>query len=132
MSRHPNVIFTNKDGKRWAEIRAGFIYIAVGYAWNGSSPKHYIGFPPIGTWIGTPDFYGTRKASLVHDVLYQFAEVGEYSFEDANYQFLKLMEDAQFPLAQQYYEAVEIFGGKFWGKDKSGVKAIYNIHHENI
>jgi hypothetical protein len=36
-----------------------------------------------------------------------------------------MMEERQFRLAAQYHEAVEIFGGKFWGKDKSGVRATY-------
>lgn len=125
LAAHPGCTFLDGKGRAWAQIKNGYIIIAIGYAWNGSSPKHYIGFPPIGKWIGTPDFDDTIIPSLVHDVLFQFAEVGKYTFHDANYQFLTLMEDREFRLAQHYYEAVECFGGKFWKKDGEGVRAEY-------
>jgi hypothetical protein len=125
LSTHPEVAFQDAKGKTWAWIICGKITIAKGYAWNGCSPKTYIGLPPVGAWIGTPDFDATIIPSLIHDVLFQFAEVGKHTFHNTNLQFLRMMEERQFRLAAQYHEAVEIFGGKFWGKDKSGVKATY-------
>jgi len=125
MKDHPNCVFRDTHGTQWAQIHEGHIHIAVGYAWNGCSPKRYIGFPPIGKWFGTPDFDDTIIASLVHDVLFQFAEVGKYSFDDANYQFICIMEDANFKLADHYFEAVDMFGRKFWGHDGEGVTADY-------
>lgn len=126
LANHPDCTFRDRHGIAWASIRAGYIYIAVGYSWNGSSPKYYVGYPPVGKWIGTPDFEGTIIASLIHDVLFQFAEVGKYTFHDANYQFLCIMEEADFKLAQHYYDAVEAFGIKYWGHDGEGVTAEYH------
>jgi hypothetical protein len=125
LATHPEVAFQDAKGKTWAWIVCGKITIAKGYAWNGCSPKTYIGFPPVGAWIGTPDFDATIIPSLIHDVLFQFAEVGKHTLHNTNLQFLRMMEERHFRLAAQYFEAVEIFGGKFWGKDKSGVKATY-------
>ena len=114
MATHPDCVLKTKDGKAWASIKKGFIYIAVGYAWNGSSPKYYAGWPPLGKWLGTPDTNENILASLIHDVLYKFAKVGTYSFDEANYQFLKIMQQEKFALAGIYYAAVQEFGKKFW------------------
>lgn len=125
LANHPDCDFLDAHGRLWAQIRSGWMYAMSDYAWNGCSPKRYYGHPPIGKWVGTPDFKDTITPSLFHDILFQFAEVGKYSFSDANYQFLRMMEENEFPLAILYYEAVEQFGHKFYGHDNEGVKAIY-------
>jgi len=122
LARHPDCNLYTADGVLRAWIRAGHLYCSESYAWNGSSPKRYIGGNMLGKWLGTPDFPKTRRASLFHDVLFQFAEVGRYDMADCNYQFLTLMEREGFKLAQQYYEAVEMFGQKYYGHDQQGVR----------
>lgn len=131
LSKHPDCDLIDGKGVTRAVIRDGKMTIFSGYAWNGCSPKHYIGYPPFGIWVGTPDFEGCLIPSLVHDVLYQFAEVGRYTFSQSNLQFLFMMEDMEFSLAKVYYDAVDSMGGQFWGKDKSGVTANYIINYEN-
>ena len=125
IAKHPDVSFYDASGMRWAHIRSGTLYIEKGYAWNGCSPKYYIGSPPIGKWIGTPDFDGSLEASLVHDVLFQFSAVAKYTFEDCNKQFLLIMQNDNFSLADTYYAAVCKLGRKFYGVNDTGLKAVY-------
>lgn len=125
LAYHPDCDFLDARGKLWAQIRSGWMHIMEGYAWNGCSPKRYVGYPPFGKWIGTPDFEKVRLPSLFHDVLYQFAEVGKYTFDEANIQFLRMMDAENFALDEIYYDAVQRFGRKFYGHDNEGVKAIY-------
>jgi hypothetical protein len=115
LATHPDCVFS-ENGKEWARITEGFLYIAPNYAWDGCTPKKYIGIPPLGAWVGTPDFEETILPSLVHDVLFQFAKVGKYSFDSANYQFYIMMVKKDFKLASVYYKAVNDFGSKFWKK----------------
>lgn len=122
LARHRNCNFYSSDGILRAWIRKGVLYCSENYAWNGCSPKRYIGTDDFGIWIGTPDFEKTLLASLMHDILFQFAEVGKYDMHDCNYQFLTLMEKENFRLAQHYYEAVEMFGEKYYGHDGAGVR----------
>ena len=119
MRNHPSCVMKDSQQICRAWIANGRLYWNPDYAWNGCSPKHYIGFPPIGKWIGTPDFPETIKPSLGHDILYQFAGHGKYTFDDANYCFLKWLETNGFKLAEQYFDAVDMFGEKFWTKDES-------------
>ena len=121
LSQHPNVEFYSADGTLRAWIKNGWIFATNEYFWNGCSPKKYVGFYPLGAWIGTPDFDGSIEASFWHDVLYQFSAVGMYDAHDANYQFLYLMERNGFLLASHYFDAVEAYGAKYFGKDKDGV-----------
>jgi hypothetical protein len=121
LATHPDCAFY-ENGKEWARIVEGSLYIAPNYAWDGCSPKTYIGIPPIGFWIGTPDFKETIPASLVHDVLFQFAKVGKYSFASANYQFYVMMLKKEFKLASIYYRAVTDFGLNFWKRRKQPVE----------
>ena len=123
LSQHPNVEFYSGDGVLRAWIKNGWIFASADYAWNGCSPKTYVGIPPLGAWLGTGDFKGTIAASFWHDILFQFATAGMYDMHDANYQFLYLMQKEKFFLANQYFAAVEKFGGAYWKKDKSGVYA---------
>ena len=122
LSRHPDCNFYSADGVLRAWIRKGWLYSSKDYAWNGSSPKRYIGTDRFGFWLGTPDFEKSRRGSHFHDILFQFAEVGQWDMFDCNYQFLTLMEEDGFRLANQYFEAVEMFGAEFYGHDKQGVR----------
>lgn len=121
LSQHPNAEFYSADGVLRAWIKNGWIFASKDYAWNGCSPKCYCGFHPFGAWLGTPDFDGTIEASFWHDILFQFAAVGMYDMHDANYFFLCLMERSGFLLASHYFDAVEAYGAKYFGKDKDGV-----------
>ena len=119
MANHPDCVMCDSKGVIRAEIKNHRLFWTVGYAWNGCSPKRYVGFPPIGCWLGTPDPLRSRRGSLGHDILFQFAGHGKYDFDDANHQFFEWMKDDNFALAEHYYDAVEMFGRKFWTKDES-------------
>ena len=119
MRHHRDCVMRDSREIIRAWIANARLYWNPGYAWNGSSPKRYVGFPPIGFWAGTPDFEPTRKPSLGHDILFQFAGHGEYNFDDANYCFLKWMETNGFHLAENYFDAVDMFGERFWTKDET-------------
>lgn len=123
---HPNCIMT-VNGRPVAKIRDGKLYIYPGYAWNGCSPKRYIGWPPIGAWVGAPDFEATRMASLGHDVLFQFSALLRYSMYVVNDQFGFWMDDAGLSeeLRDIYYGAVEKFGADYWGKKDPTLAVIY-------
>jgi hypothetical protein len=125
LAKHRNCTFYDSKGVPRAWIRDGYIYVNVNYAWNGCSPKKYIGWPPLGKWVGTPDFAATIIPSLIHDVLYQFAKLGTYTFHQANWQFYQMMLDRDFALAEHYYDAVETFGYKYWGKDPEKLTVEY-------
>jgi hypothetical protein len=115
--KHRNCRLKDSKGIVRAGITEGRLWWTPDYAWNGCSPKFYLGFPPVGKWVGTPDFEETLKPSLGHDILFQFGKLLDISFEDANMQFYYWMQDEHFWFAEQYYDAVEMFGEKFWGKD---------------
>ena len=114
---HPNCLL-GVQGKTIAKIHDGKLYIYPGYAWNGCSPKRYIGWPPIGAWIGTMDFPGTRLASLGHDVLFQYSTLLRYSMNVVNDQFFLWMDDAglEDDIRDIYHGAVHKYGSKFWAK----------------
>ncbi len=125
LSKHATVYFRDGSGKCWAYILEGYIHITEGYAWNGCSPKYFIGTESFGKWIGTPDFEKTILPSLVHDVLFQFGSAGHYKMEDANLIFYDLMEAENFLLAEVYYVAVQKLGIAFFGKKDDNVFAKY-------
>jgi hypothetical protein len=106
------------NGKKIARILDGWLSIFEGYAWNGCSPKRYIGWHPFGKWIGTPDFPETRLASLGHDVLFQFSALLKYEMTTVNSQFWHWMDDNGLDedLRDVYHGAVAKWGTKFWGK----------------
>lgn len=118
---HRDCILKDSKGNAWAGIQNGRLWWVKGYAWNGCSPKFYIGWPPVGKWVGTPDFKESLRGSLGHDILFQFSSVLNISIEDANYNFLKWLETDGFFLAEHYYDAVEMFGEKFWKKHPEAV-----------
>jgi hypothetical protein len=114
-------------GKLIAEILSNHLYIYAGYAWNGCSPKRYIGWPPFGMWVGTPDFEATIIASLVHDVLYQFAALLEFTFDEANMIFFNIMtvDGLDESLTDIYHGAVKKFGKDYWAKEDPTLAVIY-------
>ena len=122
---HRNCVLKDKNGNTWAWIKDGRLCWSENYAWNGCSPKYYIGWPPVGKWIGTPDPEPSRRGSLGHDILFQFSSVLSISIEDANYNFLKWLETDGLFLAEHYYDAVEMFGEKFWKKNPESVTIEY-------
>ena len=104
--------------------------MSADYAWDGCTPK----FCLLDVLLGVPDGavdsrtgkVKTYYASLVHDALYQFLDVGlPYNRKDADDFFLCLMEETGFILRQIYYRAVRLFGGSFrwysisYGKKKT-------------
>lgn len=113
---HPDTAFFDSKGRKWASIEEDILYIAKGYAWNGCSPKRKV----LGIWVGTPDEERNVHASLVHDVLFQFAATEHFklSFGEVNSVFRYLMRKDSYPLSDIYYQAVMKFGGNFWQKDK--------------
>lgn len=125
ISKHPTVYFRDGKGKCWAWVLDGYIHISAGYAWNGCSPKKYIGSDRFGFWVGTPDFKETILASLIHDVLFQFSFLGKYTMEEANMMFYSIMEEEEFPLAEIYFAAVQKLGVAFFGKKDDNLSAHY-------
>lgn len=122
---HRDCILKDNKGNAWAGIQNGRLWWVKGYAWNGCSPKYYIGYPPLGKWVGTPDFEKTRRASLGHDILFQFATLHKISFDEANKLFELWLEDEEFALTEQYYDAVDAFGRNYWGKNLEGLTIAY-------
>jgi hypothetical protein len=115
------------SGKCVAEIKDGALFIHAGYAWNGCSPKRYVGFPPVGMWVGTPDFKGSILASLGHDVLFQFSALLEFAFNEVNMFFFNWMEinGMDSSLQDIYYNAVKSFGESYWGKKDPSLSVLY-------
>lgn len=96
----------------------GDIIILRDYAWDGCTPK----FCFFDVLLGVPDgavhrVTGKPKtyyASLVHDALYQFLDVGlPFSRKEADGFFLRLMAETEFALRYVYYWAVRLFGKWF-------------------
>jgi hypothetical protein len=113
---HADVSFRDLDGRVWASVEDGVLYIAKGYAWNGCSPKRKV----LGIWVGTPDEKRNVHASLVHDVLFQFSGTWHFklSFDQVNCIFRSLMRKDGYPLSNLYYLAVMKFGINFWKKNE--------------
>lgn len=123
--KHRNCLLICNQGIIRAGIINGKLWWNPDYAWNGSSPKRYIGFYPFGFWIGTPDFKKTRKPSLGHDILFQFSSLLDISYEEANYHFLLWLEAEGFMLAEQWYDAVDSLGINYWNKNQEGLTIQY-------
>ena len=94
--------------KVWVTMRKNILTICKDYAWNGCSPKR--GF---GIWWGTPDFQGTRLASLVHDSLRQFEMTSHSPFtrEEQDNIFLSILRQKKFKLRLLYFLGVR-FGSQ--------------------
>lgn len=104
------------------------------YAWDGNSPKLWMGFLFL---IGTPDWWDIQETystldeqgnlfekkayfpmttlpSLVHDVLYQYLGRHDISKKEIDqlYKLMLIHESRNFLLASLYYRAVSLFGGR--------------------
>ena len=109
--------FEDGSGTRRLEIdREGNARVFTGYAWDGCTPKFAIFDIVIGTPDGMPNLHTTKPktyyASLLHDVLYQFLDVGlPMERRQADRAFLELMERDGFAPRALYYRVVRLLGG---------------------
>jgi hypothetical protein len=121
--------FADGQGRVWLSLKTnGDIIVSTDYAWDGCTPKLCL----LDVLLGVPDGavdsrtgkVKTYHASLVHDALYQFLDVGlPYTRKDADDFFLRLMEETGFVLRKVYYWAVRLFGGAFrWYSTNYGKK----------
>jgi len=124
LKKHRNCILRHRGIER-ARVVDGRLHWTDAYAWNGCSPKYYVGWPPIGKWIGTPDTRNNKRMSLGHDILFQFSVVLDCTFEEANEHFLLWGEMDGFKLAETYHDAVECFGAYYWRKNPEGITIEY-------
>lgn len=101
--------FHDPKGKEWLYLHNQNATVRKGYAWDGSSPK----FRLFGKWCGTPDYEGTRLASMYHDSLCQFLHCKCFPLtkKQCDQVFGEIMKSEGFPLWQTYMGAVMIFGG---------------------
>jgi len=101
--------FADDNGRVWMSTDGREITVEPGYAWDGSSPKFRI----LGRWVGTPDYEGTRLASMIHDTLYQFLHAPCFPLKrsDCDRVFGEIMKSERFPLWWVYSGAVLTFGG---------------------
>ncbi|MCX8049151.1 MAG: DUF1353 domain-containing protein [Methylohalobius sp.] len=112
-------VFADQDGRVRLVLKInGDLTVLKDYAWDGCTPK----FCLFDVLLGVPDgavhrISGKPKtyyASLVHDALYQFLDVGlPFSRKDADEFFLALMTETDFALRYIYYLVVRWFGGWF-------------------
>jgi hypothetical protein len=91
---------------------------------NGAGPQKF------GNWVRDKWFFGfsVTLGANVHDYLYsKYADETEFSREDADNIFLKLMKQnlsqhnwysklVNTPIIYSYWSAVRMFGGSFWKK----------------
>lgn len=122
-SRHIKLV--DGRGSVWARVTPTSITILRGYTWNGCSPKAAF----CRRFWGTPDFECTRLASLVHDVLYQFAGVDnlDCDFWDANGIFFAIMKMSGSSVWSRVYKlGVDVGGAAFYPiEPKNGVKSVF-------
>lgn len=123
--QHRNCLLICKQGIVRAGTTNGRLWWNPDYAWNGCSPKYYVGFPPVGKWVGTPDFEKVRKPSLGHDILFQFSSLLDLSYEEANHHFLLWMEGEDFSLSEHYFTVVDAAGVHYWKKNQEGLTIRY-------
>ena len=102
-------------------ILHGRIKIEEGYAWDGCTPAIPL---PFNLWIGTPDGPlcqdgrpAAYYASLVHDVLCQYAKDVPLTKTDACQIFSDMLRQRGFsPFRASIYRiAVFLFGPQSWG-----------------
>lgn len=115
------------NGVLMAEIVGRKLLIHATYVWNGCSPKYYVGWPPFGMWVGTPDFMEMIVPTGGHDVLFQFSLLLQFTMQSANNHFYRWMEYfyAAEELRDIYHGAVAKCGGKYWGKSDKSLAVIY-------
>lgn len=121
INRAPNkILFKSEWLKVQSEDGYANITIPAKYSWDGCSPK----FKLFGRVWGTPDFQFTKRASLIHDALYQHAGRHYLTRGECDYAFLHAMVHRQdfippfwqFVVSNIYYAAVRVFGGRYWKK----------------
>lgn len=106
----------------------GLLVINKGYSWDGCSPK----FSLLGKIIGTPDGWPhpvtglpkTYTASLVHDVLCQFADDPKMPFsrDEIDELFYSILKRNRFKFATVYYYGVRAYvRAKRFAKRVNGV-----------
>ncbi len=105
----------------WGCIRDGRLTIYRGYAWDGCSYKYcvlglfYIGTPD-GPWqFGKPWLY---DASLVHDVLCQYADTVPLTKQQVLDIFWDMMVESRWRWAAIYAYVVDHYGPKKFGADQ--------------
>ncbi len=132
----PNTLtfFDRKGIRRLELLPGGRIRVLKNYAWDGCSPKFCVFDIVVGTPDGVPNS-DTQKpktyyASLIHDALYQFLDVGvPLRRAQIDGIFLAIMTEHHFALRHVYYLAVRLFGGlyrrsvkgRFW---RDGTRAV--------
>lgn len=101
--------FLDQDGEKRASLYDDIITIYPSYSWDGASPKVRI----FGKWCGTPDYEGTRLASMVHDVCYQFLHLPCFPLKrvECDDLFGQIMKIQKCPMWWIYSRAVMAFGG---------------------
>lgn len=129
---HRNCLLKCNQGIVRAGITKGRLWWNPGYAWNGSSPKRYIGIYPLGFWIGTPDFKKTLRPSLGHDILFQFSSLIDISFDEANHHFLLWLETEGFRGAELWHDAVDALGMSHWNKNQEGLTIEYLFPESSV
>lgn len=111
-----HVLFKDMDGNIWMEMTRKSIIINKGYAWDGCTPKKWMGI-----WWGVPDFPETIIASLIHDSLIQFSKTKHFTlsrFEIDNI-FKEILRRNHFPLYHLYYIGARIGSILFKSKYKN-------------
>ena len=91
------------------------------FTWDGCTPKWVI----MDLVVGTPDgavytlsgLRQTQRASLIHDVLYQFAPRDKVTREQVDKLFYLEMKKTNFKWAWVYWKAVRLFGRHWWKKN---------------
>lgn len=111
--------FEDRSGKRRLEIHPdGTAKVLAEYAWDGCTPKFALWDILLGIPDGVPNTKTKRPkayyASLMHDALYQFLDVGlPISRASADRIFLELLTRDDFGPRWIYFVAVRVFGGIF-------------------
>lgn len=113
-----DVVFKTTKGNLLLTIKDGLITIHAGYSWDGCTPKVKV----FGKIIGTPDgnHDETKRASLLHDALYQAKHALKWS--DTIRVSRKLVDDyfyielvyAKWKYAKLYYRTVRALGWIYW------------------
>lgn len=121
------ISFRDKTEKEWIRMTHNCMVLRKGYAWNGCTPKFYL----LGIWWGTPDFPSTIRASLWHDVLYQFSCTEHFPLHrsDCDAIFRRLIELNGAPrIARLYHGRVRKWGRWDGDPTERGEHSIL-LHH---
>ena len=100
------------DGeKSLGRLEGDLLTIYQGYASDGASPCVIV--PVVGWRWGVPSPASAAPGFLLHDFLYQFAEVAccPWTYEQADDALYALLRAHGFCMPASYHAAVSIFGG---------------------